>query len=130
MALTLGEDAPPGTQLSRVAELLILHDLVVYAGDTHFDQSQEGRAQQVRRELEAAQLFGQLPPDQRETFEAAWQEFEAGHSPDAHLARALDALQPMLLTWGPGGGGSAAHPEMTFGRLLALKRPALEEFPD
>lgn len=132
MAQTLGEYAPPGTNLGRVMELLILHDLVeVYAGDVHFDQSEASREQQTQREAEAAaRLFGQLPPDQREIFGAAWQEFEVRQSPEARFARALDALQPMLLTWGPGGVGSAAHPELTLGRLLALKRPALEDFPE
>ncbi|MDV6375087.1 HD domain-containing protein [Deinococcus arenicola] len=131
MALTLGEYAPPETNLGRVVELLVLHDLVeIYAGDVHFDQSETAKIQQTQRETEAAaRLFGQLPPDQRGTFHSAWQEFEARQTPEARFARALDALQPMLLTWGPGGIGSAAHPELTFGRVLALKRSALEEFP-
>ncbi|MFD2610432.1 HD domain-containing protein [Deinococcus taklimakanensis] len=33
------------------------------------------------------------------------QEFEARTTPEARFARALDALQPMLLTWGAGGPG-------------------------
>lgn len=132
MALTLGEYAPPGTNLNRVMELLVVHDLVeVYAGDMHFDQSEASKKQQAQHEAEAAaRLFRQLPPDQCDTFRQAWQEFEARQSPEARFARALDALQPMLLTWGTGGIGSAAHPELTLGRLLALKRPALEDFPE
>ncbi|WP_415786244.1 HD domain-containing protein [Deinococcus saxicola] len=132
MALTLGEYALPGTNLSRVVELLILHDLVeVHAGDVHFDQSEAGQEQQARREAEAAAwLFGQLPPDQRDIFGAAWQEFEARQSPEARFARALHTLLPMLLTWGPGAVGSAAHPELTFQRVQALKQPALAEFPE
>lgn len=131
MALTLGEYALPGTNLSRVVELLILHDLVeIYAGDAHLDQSEASKQQQAQREAEAAaRLFGPLPPDQRGTFRQAWEEFEARQTPEARFARALDALQPMLLTWGPGGIGSAAHPELTLARVLALKRLALAEFP-
>ncbi|MFK7600589.1 HD family hydrolase [Deinococcus sp. SM5_A1] len=132
MALTLGEYAPSGTNLSRVVELLVVHDLVeVYAGDVHFDQSEARKEQQAQREVEAAaRLFGQLPPNQREMFGTAWQEFEARQSLEARFARALDALQPMLLTWGLGGIGSVAHPELTFQRVLALKQSALVEFPE
>ena len=36
-ALTLAEYAPAGTDIARVVELLVIHDLVeVHAGDLHF----------------------------------------------------------------------------------------------
>lgn len=136
MALTLGEYAPPGTDIQRVTRLLLIHDLVeIGAGDLHFDASADAKAAQQRAEAgAAAQLFGLLPSAQAAEFLALWQEFEARATPEARFARALDALQPMLLTWGglqnqSGLGCRESHPELTHSRLLTLKRKYLQEFP-
>lgn len=132
MVLTLGESAPVGTNLTRVTELLLVHDLVeIYAGDTFFDVSSETQRQQAERERRAAvRLYSLLPEDQRGRWQGMWEEFEARETPEARFARALDALQPMLLTWGPGGTGcTARHPDLTRERLLGLKQQHLEAFP-
>ncbi|AFZ66950.1 HD domain-containing protein [Deinococcus peraridilitoris] len=131
-ALTLGEYAPPGTNIGRVVELLIVHDLVeIYAGDTHFDTPDQHLIQVAEKEREAAEkLFGILSSTQERYFRSLWDEFEAWQTVEARFARALDALQPMLLTWGKGGRGSAAHPELTARRVLQLKHKYLREFPE
>ncbi len=90
-----------------------MHDLVeIYAGDTYFDVDQTTlERQHAQEERVASALFSSLPSGHGETFWALWDEFEARHSPSALYARALDALQPMLLTWGEGGQGcSGAAP--------------------
>lgn len=132
MALTLAEYAPAGTDLNRVIHLLLVHDLVeIYAGDTHFDQSAERAEAQRAKEMDAAhRLFSLLPADQEAQFHDLWREFEERQTPEARFAKALDALQPMLLTWGPDGQGSAAHPELTRQRVLRLKHGALSAFPE
>lgn len=132
MALTLGEYAPAGTDLERVVRLLLVHDLVeIGAGDLHFDAEAEAKTAQKMAEAAAAeQLFGLLPAPQAADFRALWDEFEAQQTLEARFARALDALQPMLLTWGRGGVGcQASFPELTRARVLALKEPRLGEFP-
>ena len=132
LALTLGEYAPAGTDVGHVIRLLLVHDLVeIGAGDLHFDAGAEAKAMQVKAEEQAAaQLFGLLPAPQSAEFRALWDEFEAQQTAEARFARALDALQPMLLTWGRGGlGCQAEFPELTQARLLALKEPSLGEFP-
>ncbi|MBZ9750939.1 HD domain-containing protein [Deinococcus sp. HMF7604] len=132
MALTLAEYAAPGTKLPRVVELLLTHDLVeIHAGDLHFAASPEAHARQLRAETEAAeQLFALLPEPQRATFHALHAEFEAAQTPEAQFARALDALQPLLLTWAGGGLGCAMRePDLTAARLRALKEPRLRAFP-
>ena len=124
---------PPGADRAHVIRLLLVHDLVeIHAGDTHFDAPPEALARQADQEAQAARaLFGRLPDDQAASLQGLWEEFEAQRTPDARYARALDALQPMLLTWGPGGRGCTdRHPELTAERLLALKRPRLEAYPD
>ena len=130
-ALTLAEHAPAGTNMTRVTELLIVHDLVeVHAGDAHFDLPEGHASDAARRErIAAARLFGPLPEPLSAFFHAAWEEFEAQTTVEARFAKAVDALQPMLLTWGPGGRGAPAHPELTAERLLRLKRKSLQDFP-
>lgn len=137
MALTLAEYAPPDADINRVLRLLLVHDLVeIYAGDTHFDTDAAGKAAQQASEVRAAeQLFALLPPDQQALFHDLWQEFEAQETPEARFAKALDALQPMLLTWGQTAGGvsgvgcAESYPELTRQRVLTLKEPRLQEFP-
>lgn len=132
MALTLGELAPAGTDLDRVVRLLLVHDLVeIEAGDLHFDADPQALSAQRQAEEQAAALvFGQLPPEQAGQLRALWQEFEERRTVEARFARALDAFQPMLLTWGPGGRGCLeSAPELTRSRVLALKEKHLREFP-
>lgn len=130
MALTLAEHAPPTTDTGHVVRLLLVHNLVeIHAGDLHFAADQATQERQTKAEGEAAQtLFSLLPRDQRATFHALWEEFEAQHTAEARFARALDALQPMLLTWAGGSGCSEQEPELTAERVLHLKEPRLREF--
>ena len=76
----------------------VLHDVVeVDAGDT-FRYDEAGRREAEEREARAAErLFGLLPADQGSALRALWDEFEAGETPEARLAAALDRLQPLLL---------------------------------
>lgn len=132
MALTLEEYAPAGTMVSHAVNMLIVHDLVeIYAGDTYFGADQTTLERQHAQEERAAlALFSSLPSGQGETFRALWDEFEAHHSPSALYARALDALQPLLLTWGEGGQGcSERGPDLTARRILRLKEASLYPVP-
>ncbi|WP_261664200.1 HD domain-containing protein [Deinococcus sp. Marseille-Q6407] len=137
MALTLAEYAPAGTDMAQVVRLLLVHDLVeIGAGDLHFDAQAEALAAQAAAEAKAAkQLFGLLPEPQAAKFTALWQEYEVQRTPESRFAKALDSLQPMLLTWGQtadGAGGlgcAGAVPELTVRRVLKLKRSALADFP-
>ncbi|GGN39409.1 HD domain-containing protein [Deinococcus daejeonensis] len=72
MAQTLGEYAPPGTDMEHVTRLLLTHDLVeIHAGDLHFAAPDEQQAAQAQAEADAArQLFSLLPPDQAQVFHA------------------------------------------------------------
>ncbi len=106
MALTLGEYAPPGTDLAKVVAMLALHDLVeVYAGDLSVYAAPADLARQQAAEVAAAdRLFALLPPDHAASPRQLWDEFEERASPEARFARALDRLQPMLENVKAGGG--------------------------
>lgn len=132
MALTLGEYAPPHTDMNQVVKLMLVHDLIeIGAGDLHFDSHPDEQALQRQKEQAAATaLFGLLPAAQAQQFHDLWQEFEEQVTVEARFARALDAFQPMLLAWGRGGVGcNESYPELTQERLLKLKEPRLQEFP-
>jgi putative hydrolase of HD superfamily len=107
MAVTMFEYAPAGADLGHVLELLIVHDVVeIDAGDTFaFDKA--ANADKAEREAAAAmRLFGLLPPDIGARLQSRWVEFEAGETPSARFANALDRLQGLILNDTPGDGGT------------------------
>jgi putative hydrolase of HD superfamily len=118
MALVFAAHAPPGTDVDRVVRMLLVHDLVeIDAGDTFaFDVA--GLADRESRETAAAtRLFGMLPDGGR--FRALWEEFDAGVTPDARYANALDRLAPLLLNVAAEGGTWREH---RIGRSAVLRR--------
>ncbi|BBO80551.1 hydrolase [Desulfosarcina ovata subsp. sediminis] len=98
MALVLGEYARDGAiDLLHVVRMVLIHDLVeIDAGDTYcYDTA--GYADKAERETAAAErIFNLLPADQAGDFRALWDEFEAGDTPEARFANALDRLQPLM----------------------------------
>ena len=105
MALTLGEYAEPGTDLTHVIKMVLVHDLVeIDAGDTFAYDAQGYTDKNEREERAAARIFGLLPDDQRDELMALWHEFEAISTAEARFANALDRLEPLLGNYATGGG--------------------------
>lgn len=98
MALLLSEYSNEKTDVLKVVSMLLVHDLVeIYAGDT-FAYDTEGVKTQKQRETDAAdRLYAQLPEDLSVKFRGLWDEFEAGQTPEARFAHALDNIQPLML---------------------------------
>jgi 5'-deoxynucleotidase YfbR-like HD superfamily hydrolase len=111
MAMALGDYAPPGTDLSRVTAMVLIHDLVeVDAGDMFVYASAADQARQEAAERAAAdRIFGLLPADQAASARGLWDEFEERRTPEARFARALDRLQPMLANIQADGGTWREH---------------------
>jgi len=105
MAMLLHEFADEGTDIRRVIEMVLVHDIVeIDAGDT-FAYDIEGNADRAGREAAAAdRLFALLPDDQAVHVRNLWDEFELGESPEARYALALDRLQPLIQNVRAGGG--------------------------
>jgi len=120
MALVLAEHAPPGVDLSRVAGMVLIHDLVeIDAGDLFLYADQHLQEQQEIAERAAAErIFALLPSTQGSVLRDLWEEFTARQSPDAKFARALDRLQPMLENVKTGGGTWQRH-GVTADKVLA-----------
>ncbi len=111
MAMALAEHAPAGTDLTRVAAMLAVHDLVeIDAGDLFVYAGDAAQATQRTAERAAAdRIFALLPADQARRFRQLWDEFEERHSPEARFARALDRFAPMLENVKARGGTWREH---------------------
>jgi putative hydrolase of HD superfamily len=98
MAYLLREYANEPIDIARTMIMCATHDLVeIYAGDT-YAYDEQGQATAAERERQAAdKLFGMLPADQEAELRGIWEEFERNDTPEAHFARAMDNLQPMML---------------------------------
>ncbi|MEH1928061.1 HD domain-containing protein [Nostoc sp.] len=110
MAIALAEYAPEDVDLFHAIKMLLIHDLVeIDAGDT-FCYDVQGNHSKAEREAQAAlRLFGLLPADQGSELRLLWDEFEAGETPTAKFAVALDRIQPLLHNQQNGGGSWRIH---------------------
>ncbi|MGI6664556.1 MAG: HD domain-containing protein [Christensenellaceae bacterium] len=96
-AMLFAEYAVEEIDLCKVIKMALVHDLIeIYAGDT-FAYDEAAKEGQAAREAAAAKkLFAILPEDQCSVYAALWQEFEAGETPEAHYAAAIDRIQPFI----------------------------------
>lgn len=106
LAMVFAEYAPPGTDLAKVAWMVLIHDIVeVDAGDTFiYDDPSVLATQAAREEAAADRLFALLPAGQAAEVRKLWEEFEDRQSNEARFARALDRLHPMLANYRNEGG--------------------------
>ncbi len=104
MAVLLAEYAREEVDLMRVVKMLLFHDVVeIDAGDTIFYDEAARADKEERERLAAERIFNLLPGDLAGEVSALWEEFEAGETPEAKYAEAMDRLQPILLNYGSGG---------------------------
>ncbi|NBD24572.1 HD domain-containing protein [Paenibacillus glycinis] len=111
MALLLQEHAAESAlDIGKVVHMLLIHDVVeIDAGDT-FAYDVQGHADKWERETAAAKrIFGLLPADQQAAWTDLWLEFEAGRTPEARYAAAMDRLHPVLHNFYTEGKAWRAH---------------------
>ena len=125
-AIVLSEHAEAVDPL-HVAKLLLLHDIVeIDAGDAPIHTAGKDKALLAEEELAAARrIFGLLPEGQGKEILALWQEFEAGQTPNARFAKALDRLQPLLLNTLT-AGGTWTENEVTEQQVMERYGPTIE----
>lgn len=110
MAMVLAEYAPSDLDQLRVLKMLLLHDVIeIDAGDTFCFDVEGNKDKEERERLAADKVFGLLPPDLAGEFRAAWDEFEAGQTPEARFANALDRFQVLLQNINTRGGTWRIH---------------------
>ena len=109
-ALVLAPYAAFPVNVDRVIRMLLLHDIVeIDAGDTFLYDDQAAADQAAREQAAADRLFGLLPFEQGSADRALWDEFEAGATPDARFAKAVDRVNPVLLNLATQGVGWQRH---------------------
>lgn len=82
----------------KTIKTVLIHDIVeIDAGDTYCYDSAGNSTKAEREKTAADRLFALLPSDQEKEFRGLWEDFEAGKSPEARFAAAVDRVQPLLL---------------------------------
>ena len=129
-AVLMREHVPFAFDLSRVLEMLTIHDLVeIDAGDT-FAYDVAGQVTKAAREQAAAdRIFGLLPADQSAHLRELWDEFEAAGTPEARVAHAMDRLQPFMQNSHANGGSWREH-RLTRAQVLERMAPIESILPD
>lgn len=126
-ALVLAPFAGPQVTVSRVIQMLLLHDLVeIDVGDHPIGDEVDWQAVATAEAKAAERLFGLLPADQGKALHALWLEFEQAESPDAKFAKRLDHCQPIFQTL-YGSDPLPDHVEVVRGNLFGGRATALEE---
>ena len=129
-AMTLAEWAPPGIDLQRVLELVVVHDLVeIDAGDTFAYDVAANHSKAAREQAAADRIFGLLPEEQAVRVRGLWDEFEAQATAESRYANALDRLQALLQNMQAGGGSWAAY-GITRTQVYARMRPVETALPE
>lgn len=95
-ALMLKDFANESINIDRVIKMLLIHDLgeidvgdtIIYSSETHQLKSAEAAG--------LARVLSFLPDGKGDEFVDLWYEFEAGETPDARYAKAIDRVPPLL----------------------------------
>jgi putative hydrolase of HD superfamily len=110
MAIVLAEHGPRELDLLAVLRMVLVHDLVeIDAGDTFIYDDAHAASQAERERRAADRIFGLLDEPMRGELRGAWDEFEAGATPSARFARAIDRVQPILQNYYTDGASWRAH---------------------
>lgn len=98
MAMLFSEYANEKVDVLRVMKMVLIHDAVeIDAGDTYAYDTVGNATKREREEKAADRIFNILPADQAKEMRDLWEEFEAGETPEARYANALDRVQPIML---------------------------------
>lgn len=130
LAMLFADTAPPGIDLDRVRDLLIVHDLVeVYGGDLPMWDQTDTASMESREWAAGERLMALLPQAQRQQFDPLWKEFQRQETLESRFARAIDAIHPMIVSWYPPAIGHQRRKEITPTRIVGRKHPDIGDFP-
>ena len=110
MIYLLKEYANEPFDIAKTMVMALIHDVVeIDAGDAYAYDAQAQATQHEREEKAAERIFGMLPDDQKMELRNLFEEFEAGETPEARFARAMDNFQPLMLNDSNGGADWREH---------------------
>ncbi|MEO1747821.1 MAG: HD domain-containing protein [Pseudomonadota bacterium] len=125
-ALTLS-DLIEDINLERLLSLLIVHDLgEVYAGDVPATQQALDDGRDARERADFEHLTSSLPEGVRDQFRALFDEYAAGETVEAKLAKGFDKLETILQhTQGQNPSDFDYDFNLTYGARWTEKLPLL-----
>ncbi len=98
LATVLARHAAEPVDVDRVVAMLLVHDVgEIDAGDTMVYAESGWEERKALEERGVERIFGPLAEPERSRFLALWREFEAGETPEARFAHAVDRAMPVLL---------------------------------
>lgn len=98
LATVLARHAAEPVDVDRVVAMLLVHDVgEIDAGDTMVYAESGWEERKLLEEQGVERIFGPLAEPERSRFLALWREFEAGETPEARFAHAVDRAMPVLL---------------------------------
>ncbi len=125
MVFLLEEYAREPVDVLRTMKMMLVHDLVeIDVGDIFIYDDAVALRKAEREQAAADRIFALLPGEQAAEVRALWDEFEAGKTPEARYARALDRLQPLLHNYYTEGRAWREH-GVTVDTVLAVNQPIL-----
>jgi putative hydrolase of HD superfamily len=90
-------DHTPGIDLARLLKMCLIHDLgEAIGGDVPAPAQKAGERKADQERSDLLQLIAPLPPALRQEIVELWDEYEAGGSPEAKVAKGLDKLETIL----------------------------------
>lgn len=105
MTIVLAEHSDVPVDVLKVLKMVLIHDIVeIDAGDTFIYDTQKSHSNTENELIAAKRIFGLLPDEQAEELIEIWQEFEAGETPEARFAKAMDRIEPLLQNTSNNGG--------------------------
>ncbi|MGB7356114.1 MAG: HD domain-containing protein [Acidobacteriaceae bacterium] len=125
-ALSLARTLKPAVDVNRVVAMLLVHDIgEIDAGDK-FVFAQDGWEERKAAELRAVERITGLAPDETAGFLLGlWKEFDAGETPEARFAKAIDRCMPVLLNLS-NEGGSWLENGVSYERVIGRVGPEVE----
>lgn len=125
-ALSMARSLAYPIHVDRVLAMLLVHDIgEIDAGDK-FVFAEDGWEERKLAELRAVErIFGLAPPNVATMFLDLWKEFEAGETPEAKFAKAIDRSMPVLLNLS-NGGGSWVENGVSYQRVVSRIQPEIE----
>ena len=126
LAASLAEHAASAVDISRVINMLLVHDIgEIDTGDTMV-YVEDGWEERKAAELAAVtRIFGILPVQKGAKFLTLWQEFETGETPEARFAHAVDRAIPVLLNLA-NDGQSWRENGISYDRVVRRIGPAIK----
>jgi putative hydrolase of HD superfamily len=120
-------DRFPGIDLARLLKICLIHDLgEALQGDVPAPQQSADASKAAGERADLQSVLAPLPERLREELTALWDEYEAGRTPEAQLAKGLDKLETILQhTQGLNPADFDYRFNLTYGQAYTTAHPIL-----